>query len=280
MTTAAAAAAPVATAALLTRSDLDEDCLETLLAIRRPVGIGLKVLDVNRVSDVDQTMRCKYSIEVAWTDEQTEYTGADRVGWKPHEQGPLWGWRVGPRLLVVNTLEGSDDGTVLTMDRTPSTTDLDSASSHKKDRGLHRRLVHRAGELLVTLNFRWFPFDTQILPIELRALGSRYNASKGSFPIKPMGFLLAKTAKQLAEWNLSCHSVVYHEELGDTFGIFATLTFNLQGDCNYTSNFANLFLLPFFVTATTFSCSAIAPEAVGERIAVVLTMLLTHVAFT
>jgi hypothetical protein len=64
MTEAAAAAAPVTTAALFTRSDLDEDCLETLLAIRRPVGIGLKVLDV------DQTMRCKYSLEVAWTDEQ------------------------------------------------------------------------------------------------------------------------------------------------------------------------------------------------------------------
>ena len=235
---------------LLTRQDLDPNASNTPLAIRRNVGVGLQIWDVNYIRDAEQTIRVKYSVELAWTDELTEYQGADKVGWKPGEQGEQWNWRVGPRVLVVNTFEGADeDAAILNI----NAVDQASASTHRKDKSLQTRLIHRAEELIVDLDFRWFPFDRQILPIEFRALGSRYKASKGSFPIKPMGFLLSKSAKRLAEWNVSCHSAVYREDLGDTYGVYSTLTFYLQADRTYTSHFVNLMVLPFVVSRTVLS---------------------------
>jgi hypothetical protein len=68
-------------------------------------------------------------------------------------------------------------------------------------------------ELQTSLDFRWFPFDSQTLELHFRALNSKDGENVvGSFPLKPARFLFGVMPHKLAEWDVDCHTVTYKED--------------------------------------------------------------------
>ena len=109
-----------------------------------------------------------------------------------------------------------------------------------------------------SLDFRWFPFDVQYLPIHIRALNSKWTTSAGgtitgSLPLKPYRYLFGVQPHQLAAWELDCSHITYDESNEASTKYWCDLIFVVEAQRAFTSYALTLIAFPFFLTLCVFA---------------------------
>ncbi|EOD21579.1 hypothetical protein EMIHUDRAFT_241030 [Emiliania huxleyi CCMP1516] len=164
---------------LFVPKDIVEDT-ETACDVKRPVAIGLKMFSVSNIQDLKQTFEAQFALDFLWMT-------------KPEETFL-------PRLGILNS---DTDVIVLDRDKSESPQWLQSTESHLRSSeslsehgSLHYMIMRKVKtELTCNLDFHWFPFDVQYLPIRVRALNTKLIATDGqalgvgSVPLRPYRFL-------------------------------------------------------------------------------------------
>jgi hypothetical protein len=125
------------------------------------VVLGIYLLDIDEISDVSQRFTVDMMISVNWQDPRLALPEAERTGHKRlMSLDEIWT----PRGLVTN-----DRGLTTELPRVAEIDDLGNV--------LYLQRLY--GDLAVDLEFEDFPFDTQILPIEI--ISYRYGPDEVQF---------------------------------------------------------------------------------------------------
>lgn len=158
--------APLANLQPATGDDLQEDDDVTGCSIRRTVAIGLKVFNVSKIDDVEQTCRISYSVEFKW--------------WKRDD--------FQPNVKLLNVHDAASPRFELRADPSRQTPGAPTDLQGHLFRGC-------SNDINCSLDFRWFPFDVQYFPMHFRAMLSQDGERTGSFPLKPSRFLFGLQAR-------------------------------------------------------------------------------------
>lgn len=223
----------------------------TKLDICRTVAFGMKIFDIAEIDGLKQSFRCKYAANFRWIGRPEVFR---------------------PRVKLLNSI----DHTFWKLDDLLPA-DADNASAEP----MWDLTDHRVDTLNCSLDYRWFPFDTQQLRFHVRAILSGYQSDdqKGSYPLKPSRFLFGVQPHKLSEWQLSCGYITYKETSAKSNKYWADLVFTLYARRHYSSHTVNTIGFPFFLTLCVFAVSAISLEDSADRLSFILTLLLTLTAF-
>ena len=127
------------------------------------ITIGIYVFDIDEIDDVKQRFSVDLFVHITWQDPRLALPENQRSGLvRTLPQDGIWT----PRVLVVN-----DRGLSLQL---PQVVEVD-------DLGNVRYQQRVSGELAVDLHFREFPFDTQVLPINI--ISYQYDPDEISFSL-------------------------------------------------------------------------------------------------
>jgi len=128
-----------------------------------PISIGIYVFDIDEINDVEQRFNIDFFADVGWQDPRLALPEEERQGMfrsLPLEE--VWT----PRVLVVN-----DRGLSPQLPRVVEVDDFGNVEYRQR----------LSGELASDLIFKEFPFDTQLLPVEV--ISYQYSPDEVSFSL-------------------------------------------------------------------------------------------------
>lgn len=223
------------------------------------VSVSLYVIDIDAIDDVNQRFSVDMFINVAWQDSRLALPEDQRLGQsRTFPLADIWT----PRGLIVNDRGLSP--------QLPQVADVD-------DLGNVQRRQRLSGELAVDLNLEEFPFDTQLLSIDVIS----YQYSPGELRLSaPIGLILDERPFSAAGWRFK----KLDPELGE-FRISAAgisrprLTFFIQAQ-RESQYFMLTALLPMsLIVFMSWTVFWLPPNVIPARVGISTASIFSLIAF-
>lgn len=245
-------------------SDEESTCVQRKTNEAVLVCVRVNISSVSDIDTVGQEFTCELFLAATWEEPQLRgKLNASDVDWDQN-------WD--PRIYFVNAVEVK--------------------SMHKKHKiikiggspipivQLSYRVVGRFKTLFSLHNF---PFDYQTLKVEI---SSKWSSAAVVFDRTPNVPCVLSNANFLGkeEWDLMDHVITKDSTSSDESSKVSIISYSFYSfefhiKRKYTYFLTNIALLMFLISLLSFTTFFISPDSLGDRLSVILTLLLTAVTF-
>jgi hypothetical protein len=241
---------------------------DTKSAVERPnrsgppteVRIGIYLLDLTRIDDVNQLFSVDLFVDVTWQDPRLAVPEKMRIGKiqrRPLEE--IWT----PRLLILN-----DRGLSAHLPRVAEIDDLGNVNTQQRV----------SGELSTNLLFKDFPFDTQLLPI--RIVSYSYSAQDLHFsidnqigwvdgPLSAEGWRFRIIGPEIDEFYIPAKETVW-----------AQLTYLIEAKRNSQYYMLTMFLPVSMIVLMSWFVFWLPPDVIPSRVGISTASIFSLIAFS
>ena len=238
------------------------------LVIQRPdsaglpteVNIGLKLLDVDEIDDVNQLFSVDIFFDISWHDPRLALTESVRNGQKrlvPLEE--IWT----PRLLISN-----DRGMTVQLPRIAEVDDFGNVNTKQR----------AFGDLSTDLQFANFPFDIQHLPIRIVSYG--YAPSELQFKLNE-NFSSTDPVFSAEGWRFRIMSPEFDAVLVSADGgEWSRMTYLIEAERNSQYHILTMFLPVTLIVFMSWLVFWLPPDVIPSRVGISTASIFSLIAFT
>ena len=230
------------------------------------VGVGLHVVDISDISEVNNTFRAEFDVVAIWTD--------PRLAFDVNTEGSDRRVFVGPASEVFRTQIWNAQG--IAANAVGGLQPISQKITTFPDGRLMLE-VRVNGTLRADLNYRRFPFDEQVLPVHIESYA--WNRDVVTFEALPEGTGFDGSFR-LPEWDVVevVSSVSDVERPRDPVP-YSRITYDIRIDRKAGFYVWKVFLPLFVIVAISGVVFWMGREALGRRAGVSVTGILTVIAY-
>ena len=223
------------------------------------VTVSVFLIDIDEIDDVRQRFNVDMFVNIAWQDPRLALPEKEQAGQiRTFPMSEIWT----PRGLIVNDRGLSP--------QLPLVADVDALGN----------VVYRqrlSGELAVDLDLKDFPFDTQLLPIQIIS----YQYSPDEIRFSPSARIAANTESFSVEgWSFSLLETKFGDFTIPAFGIARPqMAFMVEAQRNAQYYLLTMFLPMSLIVFMSWTAFWIQPNVVPPRIAISTASIFSLIAF-